>query len=265
MTKENKIIDLAKKYLLSFDEVSEDMIATHLNEWKNRIPSSIKELFRAFLLHAKNRQGMPNSIGEIDKLSDILFGFDPVLTSKEYCTWDILFDAIKNSTYSPPGRMEKENKRNYWVIYTKSIISIANFLSSYKDIDEFNKFVNGFYTNAYSKLALPLLLEKEIFGFGFALACDFLKETGYPEFIKPDTHIKDIAIGIGITSESSDYHIFKDVILFCQKANTLPYEVDKLFWLVGSGRFYLFDIKINSSKESFIELIKREGLTNHST
>ena len=260
MTKESKIIDLAKRYLLSFPEVSEDMITQHLNEWKNRIPSSIKGLFRAFLLHAQNRQGMPNSIGEIDKLSDILFGFDPVLTLKKYGTWDVLFDAIKNSDYSPPGRMEKENKKNYWVIYTKSIISIANFLSSFKNIEEFNKFVQGFYTNAYSRLALPLLLEKEIFGFGFALACDFLKETGYPEFIKPDTHIKDIALGIGITSESSDYQIFKDVILFCQKANALPYEVDKLFWLIGSGRFYLFNVKINSSKDSFIELIKSEGL-----
>jgi len=122
MTRENKIIGLAKEYLLSFHEVSEDMILRHLSEWKKRVPSSTEELFRAFLLHAQNRQGMPNSIGEINKLSDILFGFDPVLTSKRYCTWEVLFDTIKNSTYSPPGRMEKETKRNYevdiWAVLT---------------------------------------------------------------------------------------------------------------------------------------------------
>ena len=263
--KEKAIVKLAKEYLLSFHEVSEDMLERQLNEWKERRPSSIEELFQAFLLHAQNRQGMPNSIGEIKKLASLLFDFNPILTAERYKTWESLFDAIVDSDYTPPGRMEKENNKNYWVIYCKSIISISNFLSSYRDIDEFNKFVEGFYTNEYSRLALPLLFEKELFGFGFALACDFLKESGYPEFIKPDTHIKDIAQGIGITSASSDYRIFKDVVAFCQRAEVLPYEVDKLFWLVGSGRFYLFNIKVNSSKWDFIELIKQKGLTNRST
>jgi len=263
--KEKAIIKLAKEYLLSFHEVSEDMLERQLNEWKQRRPSSIKELFQAFLSHAQNRQGMPNSIGEINELSSILYNFNPILTAEKYKSWESLFDTIVDSDYTPPGKMEKKNNKNYWVIYCKSIISISNFLSSYKDIDEFNKFVEGFYTNEYSRLALPLLLEKELFGFGFALACDFLKESGYPEFIKPDTHIKEIAQGIGISSVSSDYQIFKDVISFCQKAALLPYEVDKLFWLIGSGKFYLFDIKVHSSKYKFIELVKQKGLAISST
>ena len=104
---------------------------------------------------------------------------------------------------------------------------------AYKNIDEFNRFVEGFYTNEYSRVALPLLLEREIFGFGFALACDFLKDSGYPEFIKPDTHIKDIARGVGITQSSDQYQIFKNVITYCRSINRLPYEVDK-----RCARFY---------------------------
>jgi len=93
--------------------------------------------------------------------------------------------------------MIKENNKSHWVIYCKSVISIAEFLSAYKSLDEFQKFVDGFLTNEHSKLALPLLLSEEIFGFGFALACDFLKENVSPQFIKPDTHINYIAQGLG--------------------------------------------------------------------
>lgn len=208
---------------------------------------------------------MPNSIGDITHLSSILFNFNPVSTAEQYKTWNNLFDAIVSSGYTPPGKMRKDNPMSYWVIYCKSIISISQFLLSYKNINEFNKFVAGFYTNEYSRLALPLLLKNELFGFGFSLACDFLKESGYPEFIKPDTHIKDIAQGIGITEKSSNYHIFKDVVAFCQKAKILPYEVDKIFWLIGSGKFYRFNVKVNTSKWDFIELIKKKGLTMRST
>ncbi|MCX5882712.1 MAG: hypothetical protein NTU74_13200 [Deltaproteobacteria bacterium] len=243
-------------YLLSFDEVTEPMIERHLSEWKERKPTSLIGLFRAFIMHAQNRQGMPNAIGDIDNLSDILFDFRASEILSKYASWGDLFDAIQSSGYTPPGRMQKNNNKSYWVIYCKAIISIAQFLSSYKALQEFDDFVSGFLTNEYSRLALPLLLEKEIFGFGFALACDCLKENGYPQFIKPDTHLNDISRGLGITGANSDYQVFKDVEAYCRRNSTLPYEVDKLFWLVGSGRFYLFGVKINSSKWDFLKRVK---------
>ena len=70
---------------------------------------------------------------------------------------------------------------------------------------------------------------------GFALACDFLKENGYPEFAKPDVHIKKIFNGLGLSDSNDDYEVFKDVIRVSELVNGLPYRVDKLFWLVGSG------------------------------
>lgn len=246
----------AKAYLLSFDLVTEEMLDGHINEWKKRKPKTIKELFKAFLLHAQNRQSMPNSIGDIEKLSKVLFGFDHIKVANAYGDWGMLFDAIKESSYSPPGRMVRDNKKSHWVIYCKAIISIVEFLSRYKTLDDFNKFVDGFLTNEQSKLALPLLLSEEIFGFGFALACDFLKENVSPQFIKPDTHINDIAIGLGITKSNKNYQIFKDVEAYCARVKVTPYAVDKVFWLVGSGNFYLFGIKVNASKHEFIEQIK---------
>jgi hypothetical protein len=245
----------AKEYLLSFETVTDEMLEAHINEWKHRKPKSMPELFKAFLEHAKNRQGMPNTIGEINKLSSVLYKFDHISVNKEYDNWESLFDAIKGSGYKPPGRMVKLNKKSHWVIYCKAVISIAEFLSAYETIEEFEKFVSGFLTNEQSKLALPLLLAEEIFGFGFALACDFLKENVSPQFIKPDTHIKDIAHCLSITASNNNYKIFKDVEAYCLRIGMLPYAVDKIFWLVGSGNFYLFGIKVNTSIHDFISRI----------
>lgn len=246
----------AKAYLLTFDLVTEEMLEDHINEWQKRRPATIKALFKALLLHAQNRQGMPRSIGDIENLSKLLFGFDHIKVAKAYSDWGALFDAIQKGGYSPPGRMIRDNNRSHWVIYCKAILSIVEFLSAHKTLDEFNKFVDGFLTNEQSKLALPLLISEEIFGFGFALACDFLKENVSPQFIKPDTHINDIAQGLGITNSNRSYQIFKDVEAYCSRVNVTPYAVDKIFWLVGSGDFYLSGVKVNSSKHEFIAQIK---------
>jgi len=101
----------AREYLLSFEEVTEEMLNAQLNEWRERKPTDIKGLFKAFLLHAQNRQGMPNSIGDISKLSDLLFKFNPKKVVKNYGSWEEIFDAIASGTYKPPGRMEKKITR----------------------------------------------------------------------------------------------------------------------------------------------------------
>lgn len=257
---EARYIAEAREYLLSLEGVTFEMLDKQLNAWRDKKPRDIPGLFRAFLEHAKNRQGMPNSIGDVGRLKEVLFGFDPYRTSLRYSSWEDVFEAVLVSGYRPPGRMAKANKLNYWVIYCKTIVSVAKFMSAFKGIEEFNSFVDGFQTNQYSRLALPLLLEEEIFGFGFALACDFLKENGYPQFIKPDTHINYIAHELGVTKATSNYKIFRDVIAYCERVGALPYEVDKLFWLVGSGSFYLSGFQAKSSRSDFVKRVKERDV-----
>ena len=137
-------ISEAKAYLLSLSGVTEEMLYLYLHRWRERKPRDMRELFRAFLNHAKNRQGMPNGIGEVDRLSKVLFSFDAHQTVERYPSWSEVFDAVQASGYHPPGRMDKKNSRNYWVTYCKAISSIAKFLSSYKRIEEFDAFVESF-------------------------------------------------------------------------------------------------------------------------
>lgn len=253
-----KIFNEAREYLLSFEGIDINMIDKHLNRWKECGPQSIQDLLFAMLESVSNKRGMPNTIGDIENVRPYLEDFTPILIIEKYSDdWKKLFDTIKNN-YEPPGRMVVNNPKSYWVIFCKSIISASYFLSQFQNKKKFDNFVSQFYLNEYTRAALPLLLEKEIFGFGFVLACDFLKENGYPKFVKPDVHIKAIFHGIHISKSESDYEIFKDVIRFSENINQLPYCVDKLFWLVGSGYFYLDNVKINTSRDDFIEEIQRE-------
>lgn len=58
-----------------------------------------------------------------------------------------------------------------------------------------------------------LLLEQQIVGIGFALACDFLKELEYVNFAKPDVQLRDIFKGLELCPpKSSDYELFKAII-----------------------------------------------------
>ena len=261
MDRNRKIYEHARRYLLSFEQISNEMLDAQLNEWRTQTEclNDLSKVFHVMINAFTSPQGKGNYIGDTDKLRPFLFDFDHGEVLAEYNSWEELFDAIITSDYTPPGRMDKNNPRNTWVQFCKCILSIAKFLSIYKDVGEFNQFVQGFYLNEYSRVALPLLLEKEIFGYGFAVSCDFLKDAGYPEFIKPDTHVNDIAKNLGITHSTDNYQIFKDLIVYCRSINKLPFEVDKLFWLVGSGRFYLYDVRINTSKWDFINSFQRIG------
>ena len=65
------------------------------------------------------------------------------------------------------------------------------------------------------------------------------KELGFVNYGKPDVHIKDIFIGTHLcNSKTTDYEYQKVIGQIAEANNVSAYNVDKLFWLVGSGRFY---------------------------
>jgi hypothetical protein len=245
-----------RRYLLAQPGITAPILDDHLTLWRKGKKNTIEALFRSMADHAKNRGGMVNFIGDVDVLSGVLFDFQPRKVTDQYATWRDLFDEIRQRKIKVPSKMVPNNPRNSWVIYTKSILSCAQFLSSFRTAQEFHAFVASFGVNEHSKLALPLLLKEELFGFGFALACDFLKENGYPNFIKPDRHVKDIATGVGITQSKTDYGVFKDVVAYCAKDDVVPYEFDKLLYLIGSGNFYLNGLSVPTNKWEFIRSIR---------
>jgi hypothetical protein len=196
---------------------------------------------------------MPQVIGSIETLSNKLHGFEPNSVINRYKNdYNRAFKAI-----APKGT--NNVPKNSWVKFSKSVVSAARFLRQFEDCAEFIDFTKAFSANPKSRIALPLLLKEEIFGFGFALACNLIKETISPEYVKPDTHIIYIFKNLGISEpDASAYEIFKDAIEFAEVSQEVPFTVDKIFWLIGSGNFNVVDLRVKTNRERFVREVKNK-------
>ena len=223
-----------------------------------RKPESMSDVFKQMIISLKNKQGYLNFIADEKEMDKILFNFNPKSVFETYREdWKKLFDKFAEK-FKSRYKMDINNKRNAWVMYSKGVLSGAKFLSNFNSVREFDKFVKSFFHDEFTIAALPMLLEKEIFGFGFPLACDFLKELGYVQYAKPDIHLKDIFLELGLVGSKSDYEVFKKIVKMSKLVNKDPVIVDKIFWLIGSGNFYESGIKIGRQKVKFIDHMKKK-------
>ena len=255
--KANQIIwEEARKYL-NRKGISDEIIDLHLNLYQRASPNSINDVYHRLISTLVNRQGVPNWIGDIRNLERFFEGYSPSKLVKMYPDWECLIDAISYSDFKPPAAINKNDNRNIWVLFTKGVISGAKYLTAFQDHLEFDNFVNN-HVSMNKHVQLARSISKKVHGYGFALACDFLKELGYSDFIKPDTHIIDIFDGLGLSLSRNVEEVFRSVLRFAESINEIPYKVDKMFWLIVSGSLYLLPKlpKISTDKFEYIEITR---------
>lgn len=251
----------AYKFLLSFEGVTELEIKRHLKS-EYRKPKNLDLIYLRLCASAQNRQMSNRVVGEafggVENLTIVLAGFNPHKVARLYRKGDgaRLFSVVRKKL-KPSGAL-RATSRSIWPQYCETIIQGAHFLSQYKDGREFLKWVLKFTEDNRSVAALPQLICTEIDGFGFPLACDFLKEIGCVEYGKPDVHIKETLKGVGFldslrkNAKSQDYEAFKVLDRVARSNNVSTFEVDKILWLIGSGNFYRSDLKIGRQRDRFI-------------
>lgn len=246
-------------YIFLKDKVGEKVLRKELDHFFDCQPKKLTDVFKQMANSLKNRQGFVNFIADVEKMKEVLCGFDPFKIIKKYDQDWLTLCQIFKSLYGSHYKFDLNNHRNAWVMYSKGILSCAKFLSSFKEFDDFDKFIRTFTdsNNEFIIAALPMLLEKEIYGFGFPLACDFLKELGYTEYGKPDVHLKDIFVEVGAVESSDDYEVFKKIVKIGALVHEKPVIVDKIFWLIGSGKFNENNLKIGSQKDEFVAQFKK--------
>ena len=200
---------------------------------------SLKEVYVRFITSAQNYQRMPNVIS-FDKrkkeIEEMLYGYD--LPKISELSVDELYVNFRQRFHVTTP----DCKRNSWYKWSCSIIDSARFVSSFKDAADFDEFVKRFDYNAYSRMALPLLIQSRIRGIGFALACDLLKELGYTSYPKPDVHMIDVFHALGFC-EDDPMSAFEAIGRMADDYKSVdrevtPYRVDKVFWLICSGNYY---------------------------
>ena len=250
----NRLIwEEARKYLLSQRGVTDEILDYHINLYQRVKPKSINDVYLRLIKTLTNKQGVRNWIGPICHLEPFFSNYSPMTMLSKYPDWESFIDAIQASDFKAPAPIDKTSKRNTWVHFTKGAIDGAILLSHFKDVFEFNEFVLK-YTQSGRHIELIEYVSKNIHWYGFALSCDFLKELGYSDFIKPDTHINTIFHGLGLSKTKDDRSVFRAAIEYSKSINEVPYRVDKLFWLIGSGDFYLTQHlrNVNTDKFKFI-------------
>ena len=246
-------------------EITESVIKSYLsvpNPEKNC--KSLNDIFYRMLFSAQNRQMSVNviggKIGGVENLGKVINNFDAKYVVEKYVNNEnVLLNDIINE-FNLAGEIRTESK-SLWPQYCKTIVSVAVFLSQFKDIQDFYEWVNTFYNDKKSMAVLPLLISTELFGFQFALTCDFLKELGFTNYGKPDVHIKDILEAYGFISEGElEDSILEKMFDMSKDANVSCYEFDKVLWLIGSGNFYKHpefgnNGFIGKMKDDFIALV----------
>lgn len=219
---------------------------------------SMSAFYLRLLKSLVNRQGMPNSIGEIERLRDVLCSFSPKRVADTYgVDWKLLFSTIKKEV-KPSSRMNIDTPQNYWVVFSKGALDSATFLSSFASAKALADEITLFADSESFSAGLPKVLALEIHGYGFPLACDFLKECGWTQYAKADVHTKKILEYVGF-SDGSDYDTFKAIQAIARHVKETPYAVDKHIWLIGSGNLYNKNETFPTSREEFFRFIVRHG------
>ncbi len=262
---DRKAYELAKSYLpsLNIEGVTVGLVDKYLNPLSiNPKPTSKQGIYQRILESAQNanmKAGViGRAIGGVEKLSVVLDNFDPKSVMNKYGdNWKTVLDDITRQL-QPRGEIRR-TPRSIWPHYCQTILSAAHFVEQFASADDFFSWIEFFDRDDRARASLPMLLSREIEGFGFALSCDFLKEMGYVNFPKPDVHLRDIFTSLQLCPEKSDdYQLFKSIIRLANHAAVSPYNADKVFWLIGSGYFY-DDLhlgskgRIGSFKKQFIE------------
>lgn len=265
---DKKAYQLAKNYFPSqgIEGVTATLIEKYLNPLTlNPKPTSKEGIYQRILESAQNanmKAGViGGAIGGVEKLSLVLEDFNPKAVVAKYMgDWESVLDDIVEKL-EPRGEIRR-TPRSIWPHYCQTILSAASFIEQFSSASDFFGWVDFFDQDDRARASLPMLLSREIQGFGFALACDFLKEMGYVNFPKPDVHLRDIFTSLGLCKDKpGDYQLFKALIRVAGHAGVSAYNADKAFWLIGSGYFYSDrhignQGRVGSRKREFIEYAK---------
>jgi len=253
---------LALSYLLGREGITREVVDRHirvpLGEQRPAALSGASGVYERLLESAQSAQSMPNviggSIGGIERLGEILFDFDPAAVALKYPPSEEgcrrLFEDIREQL-APRGKLNY-NPRSLWKRFCSAVTSGAAFLSEFADAQAFYRWVTPFDVDEDGRVQVAKMISQRVDGIGFALACNFLKDVGFTNFSKPDVHIKTIFSQLGLSHATDDVEVFKAVGRIARNVGVTPYEIDHLFWLVGSGDLYLVGRRLSRSRADFI-------------
>lgn len=208
--------------------LSDDQIKKVIDEKVSQNIASIDKVYELLLEILQEHQMYPSVIKFYERKKDIeeYIGFPDLnkistLNSRELCDY---FKTKYNST-----------SKTCWSQYCDGIITGAKFLCEFKTIEELSQKLNTYESDC----ELIKMIKSKIKGMGYALACSFLKDLGYEEYLKPDTYVKCICLELGLIKNKNDnYCCLKKMQELAEINNVKAYMLDRIFWMICSNKVY---------------------------
>ena len=254
-------MDLKNIYKKSYDflvgeavqyGITEDMIDSFISTSDMSECNTIQSAYKQLLVTMQDFYSYKNVIGyktHKEQINGILHDCDVRYIS-----------ALNPEILLNEFRIEFHFQRDdMWRKYCKSLISGAIFMSRFQNDEEFVNTLNHFDKDDMTREAFALLLSRKIYNMGFAVACNWMKELGYLKYAKPDIHTKDICMAFGLVSRKDDLECFEAIAKTAKAAGVEAYSLDKVWWLICTGDFYRFNLKLPDPKDRkvrFLEILK---------
>lgn len=201
----------------------------------NSPKATIPALYHRLLVSCQNRAMMPTLIkfdANRDIFARLLDNFEPKAVLEKYKSADELF-----TTFEKIFTINKDHNQ-LWRLFAESVMDGAKFMNKFASVAEFKQAINNVAKNSSEIMAVPHFICDEIRGLGEILACDFIKEIGYVEYAKPDVHIDYIIKKLCKNEEMTAKEILNKVQEIAKDAGVSTFEVDKILWLIASGKYY---------------------------
>jgi len=270
------VIDVCINHLIREGEVKNVHITRRMiNSYMFKKEGTVKtlsEVYGQLVGSLQNRNRMTEVIKLYRGLDDkFLLGYNHNKILKRYKT-SIKRIRLAAKKHNP----DVKTSGVLWNIFAKGVIDSSIWMLQFKNFDSFKKYLKPFEKEGITGLFLLVssLSDGRITGMGPALAFDFIKGLGLKiskQCAKPDTHIKNTIMALGLCKRSSDgYEVVSLLSAMAKKVGVSTYDLDRLIWLSNSGLFYQHDIRLWSTtqtvkhRSAIVREIKKKWNIKHS-
>ncbi len=118
------------------------------------------------------------------------------------------------------------------------MIDCAVYLSQFNSPQDFYDFLESIPADEEAMILAAQELASKLTGFGFALACDVIKELGMVEYCKPDAWVSRFIKTYLDNKKMDDVQVFRELRKLAHAEGVTPFALDRLIWLIGSRNFY---------------------------
>ena len=216
------------------------------------IPEAVKfKQSRYFRLASslQNSWSMGGSIkfyGQMDMMQSVLCAFDAGKVAERYADAQELYEAFLQAGVEDRGSGKR--RETNWMKFVRGLFDGAHFLAKDdggKDITRLIRLSNEPFDFTQGIGAIRHISGK-IHGLGFALTCDWLKESGCTWLAKPDVHIDIIVRRMKADPSYPESAVIRFIFDWAElireagvDGEATAYKLDKMLWLLCTEKFYL--------------------------